>query len=253
MHPLITMRKTKWGRLALRLFDRPVWVHLSFARTDRVKVRVLSHAAYFLTPSGPEGALGATFRGVVSSRSARTFVDVGANIGAYTWTFLSLVPDGEVIAVEPDPASLSLLRATASRWGRLVEVHGVALSDEDATANFSQDSFGGHRGSLLPATGRKVITVRTRRLDDLVGRRRVDIVKIDVEGAEALVLAGARETLERDQPCLIVECFHHPPRCLDLVEQLGYALLDGERGGPADDRTTNYLAVPAAATMPSPR
>jgi hypothetical protein len=48
-HPLVEMRKTKWGRLTLRLLDRPIWVHLASTRRDRVKVRTLSHAAYYLT------------------------------------------------------------------------------------------------------------------------------------------------------------------------------------------------------------
>jgi FkbM family methyltransferase len=209
-----------------------------------VQVRALSHAAYYLTPLGPEGALTATFSDVVRSRLARTFVDVGANIGSYTWTFLTLVPDGQVIAIEPDPGSLRLLQATASHWKRSVEIHGVALSNKDGTADFGLDRFGGHRSSLLPAQEHQVMTTRTRRLDDVVGRRRIDIVKIDVEGFEAEVLAGARATIERDRPCLIVECFHQPPSCLEPIQQLGFELLDGERGGMASDQTTNYLALP---------
>jgi FkbM family methyltransferase len=161
-------------------------------RSNRVKVKALSHAAYYLTPSGPEGALAATFSDVVRSRLAHTFVDVGANIGFYTWAFLTLVPDGEVIAIEPDPGSLSLLRATANRWKRSVEIHGVALSNEDGIADFGLDNFGGHRSSLLPAQEHQVMTIRTRRLDDVVGRRRIDVLKIDVEGFEAEVLDGAR-------------------------------------------------------------
>jgi FkbM family methyltransferase len=215
-----------------------------------VKVKALSHAAYYLTPSGPEGALTATFSDVVRSRLAHTFVDVGANIGSYTWTFLTLVPDGQVIAVEPDPASRSLLRATADRWRRSVEIHGFALSNEDGTANFGLDAFGGHRSSLLPTQDHQVMTIRTRRLDDVVGRRQIDIVKIDVEGFEAEVLDGARVTIERDLPCLIIECFHRPPVCLEPIKRLGFELLDGERGGTASDRTTNYLALPTDMRRP---
>ncbi len=88
------------------------------------------------------------------------------------------------------------------------------------------------------------MTIRTRLLDDVVGRRRIDVLKIDVEGSEAEVLDGARVTIERDRPCLIVECFHRPPRCLEPIKRLGFELLDGERGGPATGRTTNNLALP---------
>lgn len=239
------MRKTKWGRLALRLFDRPIWVYLASTRGDRVRVKSLSHVTYYLTPSGPESALTATFSDVVRSRWARTFVDVGANIGAYTWTFLTLVPDGHVIAIEPDPASLNLLRATADRWGRSVEIHGVALTDKDGTADFGLDNFGGHRSSLLRASDHEVMTIHTRRFDDVVGHRQIDIVKIDVEGAERKVICGALETIERDRPCLIVECFHRPPSCLEPLRRLHYQLLDGERGGTPNNETTNYLALPA--------
>ena len=241
------MRKTKWGRLVLRLLDRPIWVYLAYARMDRVRVRMLSHAAYYLTPSGPEGALTTTFSKVVLSRPTRTFVDVGANIGSYTWTFLTLIPDGQVISIEPDPSSLHLLRATANRWGRSVEIHGAALSNEAGSAYFGMASFDGHRSSLQPVPGDDVIVVRTLRLDDVVGHRQVDIVKIDVEGHEAQVLGGAQETIARSKPCLIVECFHEPPNCLEPIRQLGYELFDGEQGGRANERTSNYLALPTDA------
>lgn len=242
-HPLERIKQLPWGQKAALLLDRPVWVRLPSAPHDQVRVKLISHAAYYLTSSGPEAELTATFIDIVNSRSVRAFIDVGANIGLYTWTFLSHVPGGRVIAVEPDPASAALLHATACRWRRSAELHPVALSNVEGVADFHVDTIGGHRSSLVNATSGEVVTVRTRRLDDIVERRQIELIKIDVEGAEENVLAGAQETIERQHPTLIVECFHHPPVCLESLVRLDYEFLDGERGGAATEKTTNYVAT----------
>jgi FkbM family methyltransferase len=243
LHPLEQIKRTSLGQRMLPAIDRPIWAKLPNISHDRVRVRSLSHASYYLTAEGPEPELTATFAHLVGSRPIHTFVDVGANLGLYTWAFLNWNPNGKVIAIEPDPASLELFRDTASRWGRSVELHPVALFDDEGVRNLTLDRTGGHRSSLVADRCGEEVPVRTRRLDDVVRGRRVDLVKIDVEGAEMQVLVGARQTIRNSRPCFIVECFHRPPTCLQPLRQLGYEILDGERGGTAVDHTTNYLAL----------
>jgi len=245
LHPLEQIRRTSLGRKAICAVDRPIWAKLPQISHDRVRVKSLSHASYYLTAGGPEPQLMATFFDVISSGSINTFVDVGANLGLYTWAFLSRIPNGQVIAVEPDPASLKLLRNTADRWGRSVEVHPVALFKEEGIRNLSVDRTGGHRSSLVASNHGEEFLVHTCRLDDIVGERSVGLVKIDVEGAEMDVLSGAQQTIQTSRPCLIVECFHRPPNCLQLLCQYGYTILDGERRGATGEHTTNYLALPS--------
>lgn len=147
-----------------------------------------------------------------------TFVDIGAHIGYYSLKAAPVVgPGGRVIAVEPNPATVRRLRDNirASRADGVVSVQPVACSDtetslelfaapEHNTGETSLSRRNASQGGQVVASYR----VRARPLDDILkesGIGRVDVVKIDVEGAEYLVLKGARETLERYHPLVIVE------------------------------------------------
>ena len=153
-----------------------------------------------------------------------TCIDVGAEYGLYTCTFAaSAGPRGQVHSVEPLPGPRRFL-SRLLRWAgaSTVRVHGVALS---STAGSGTMSVPVRR--RLPVHGRAFLTtgadglgpnaefsrqydteVAVTTLDGLVARAgldRVDVVKIDVEGAELAVLHGARATLERCHPVLLLE------------------------------------------------
>jgi FkbM family methyltransferase len=147
-----------------------------------------------------------------------TFVDIGAHIGYYSLKAAPVVgPGGHVIAVEPNPETVHRLRDNirASRANGVVSVQPVACSDTEATLelfgapehNTGETSLSRRNASQA---GQVVASyrVRARPLDDILkesGVARVDAVKIDVEGAEYLVLKGAAETLDRYHPLVIVE------------------------------------------------
>jgi FkbM family methyltransferase len=146
-----------------------------------------------------------------------TFVDVGAHIGYYTLKAARAVgPTGRVIAVEPNPETVRKLRANIAASGAsVVRVEPVACSNAETTLQLYAAARGNTGESSLSAanasqagTGTKAYSVRARPLDALVREAavaRVDAVKIDVEGAELLVLQGSRETLTRYRPVLILE------------------------------------------------
>lgn len=146
------------------------------------------------------------------------FVDVGAHIGYYSLKAAPVVgPGGHVIAVEPNPPTIRELEDNirASGASAIISVQAVACSDTEATLdlfaaprrNTGQSSLSKSNASQ---TGQDVATyhVRARPLDDIIhdtGVSRVDVVKIDVEGAEMLVLKGSVNTLARYHPMVIVE------------------------------------------------
>jgi FkbM family methyltransferase len=147
-----------------------------------------------------------------------TVIDVGAHIGWYSLKAASAVgPKGHVIAVEPNHETLVELRANirASGAGGVIAVAPVACADSETTLTFYAAPRRNTGESSLSATNASQegaiaasYSVRARRLDDIVkeaGVNRVDAIKIDVEGAEFLVLKGAAETLDRYRPVVVVE------------------------------------------------
>jgi FkbM family methyltransferase len=133
-------------------------------------------------------------------RASDTFVDVGANIGIYTlWASQFVDASGRIIAFEPDAANHERLRAQLDLNGlpARVEVERIALSDRAGEVRLSQGAD--MTNHLVIGTESTPFTVvRAETLDGFCrdrGVERIAFMKIDVEGAEQLVLEGARGML----------------------------------------------------------
>ncbi len=151
-------------------------------------------------------------------------VDVGANIGNFSWLVANAAPAVSLLLFEPDARNVALLQKTL-RHSILpnARLEAVALSNQSGQAGFIVDEASGAVGSLVDQRGEsggynlhdsyrltKVVDVPTRRLDEylpfLAGSR--ILMKVDVEGAEHLVFAGAAEVLAQLQPVIFCESFH---------------------------------------------
>jgi FkbM family methyltransferase len=120
--------------------------------------------------------------------SPEVIVDLGGNIGCSVLFFHSIHPQARIYVCEPDPRAFKLLQANVGDLPgvRLVQ---IAISDHDGTARFgaASETF----ASGLTAEGD--LEVPTERLDTLLRRveeDRIDLLKIDVEGAEYAALAA---------------------------------------------------------------
>jgi FkbM family methyltransferase len=146
-----------------------------------------------------------------------TFVDVGAHIGYYSLKMARVVgPNGHVIAIEPNARTVRQLQDNIRESGaKTITVQPVACSDAEGSielfvaprANTGETSLS-RKNASKEGSSVESYRVRARPLDAIIresGVSRVDVIKIDVEGAELLVLKGARETLTRYHPLLIVE------------------------------------------------
>jgi FkbM family methyltransferase len=160
------------------------------------------------------------------------FVDVGSNVGLYS--VLAHEREAEIIAVEPHPDNVARLHRNLELNGAVAEVHELALSDTVGTIRFSSDLDSENR---MDDQGSLEVQVDT--FDRLIGDRVVAGVKIDVEGAERQVLAGARRALSEGRIGLLQIEWNHTARenfgesrepVAELLASHGYALF---RPGPA--------------------
>lgn len=178
-----------------------------------------------------------------------TVVDVGANVGLVTTALLRRFPGATVHAFEPTPETAAVLRTRLGGDPRVV-INEVALAATAGTASFrvDQHTHGGGSNSLLAHTENfatrastdryRSVEVATTTLDAYVAERgieRVDLVKLDVEGAELQVLEGAAGLLARSAIDVIasevrfVPDYEGQPLIDDLVAHLrgsGYRLFN---------------------------
>ena len=139
------------------------------------------------------------------SAAERNFIDVGANIGYFSCLMSKLAgPSGSVLAVEPEPDNLKLLEQNLKINNLMnVTVYACALGEREGLAKLGLYKAANRgRHSMLDADAANTIPVRVRTLDEVVKSSPVqgaswDLVKIDVEGYEGFVLAGANQTLPR--------------------------------------------------------
>lgn len=142
-----------------------------------------------------------------------TAVDVGANVGDYTYALGQAVGlAGRVISVEPIPDLARMLARATRRLGWPVTVVNAALSAEAGVARLFVPTENGRRktgfATLEPRRERGTVhEVPLRRLDDVCADvpGRISFVKIDVEGHELGVLRGGAETLRRHRPNQLIE------------------------------------------------
>jgi FkbM family methyltransferase len=138
-------------------------------------------------------------------------VDVGANIGHLSLLASGRVgPGGRVLAVEANPQTASILRKNVERNGASnVTVVEVACCATRGTAKFFMSSDCG-KSSLSSdnAESKHCVDVPCDALDNVVTTGKVDsidVVKIDVEGAELQVLTGMEHVLKKFHPVVVIE------------------------------------------------
>lgn len=200
-----------------------------------------------------------------------TVIDVGANRGWYTVLAAHRVaPGGRVLALEPGTVAAAQLRRNLAlnptcEGVEVLEAAAAAASGHGCFVEERDISLSRLAGTSDPRNGRAVPQVRLDELAEIRAMERIDLVKIDVEGAEVEVLEGLRRVLGRPTPpMLLVECLErnlnrYGSGIDDLLD-----LLDTATGGSYDlrflcrrhgcaeppasacrDASNNLLAVPS--------
>lgn len=221
-----------------------------------------------LNNRGVEPETGKVFEAILAPGDCA--MDIGANQGYFSLLASSLVgPKGRVHSFEPNPYVAERLAGNVALNGfENITVHAEAASNACGTAEF-HIAPPTHTGlsSLRPmgdGAGATVATVRTVTIDSLLGEiKDVKLVKIDVEGAELLVLQGMTGLMRRDKPAVLLEAtpswlkeMHGDANALlEFLRANGYTAYEPGSSGvrPVDTLPafqTNLLCLDRGAPVP---
>ncbi len=206
----------------------PKWVALTYKPLNGIQV--------FFDPTGPwqKAIINNTYDTFLFERlksetlDGKIIFDIGAHIGFHSFYFARLVgPRGKVYSFEPNPENvkrLKLIRDKNSDIKNTITVFDIAVSNVLGSEEFSMSddiesgrSSGGFidtadtiwEKSAFKQRGFKEIKVKTVPVDmfkkELGIQELPDIIKIDVEGAESLVLNGAKNTILSKKPIILME------------------------------------------------
>ena len=166
------------------------------------------------------------------ARPGDILLDIGANIGYVSACFLAKVRDSRVIAVEPQPQTVDLLRSNLSQFGARANVAPVAISDQEGDGFLQIDRVNRGASKLVSEGSGQSARVELwtpARLFDTFKPPKVDLVKIDVEGHEEAVFRALQPSLAEFRPRLILFEAHEdqaaPTSIIGgLLTRLGYSV-----------------------------
>lgn len=190
-------------------------------------------------------------------------VDVGAHAGQFTKLFASIVRDGRVYAFEPGSYALSILRKVCFVH-RLKNVLIVpfALSDHETQAilqipvkNSGSIGFGlstlGASQSGRRSHAENVSLITLDRFAQENAFQRLDLIKADIEGWELRMLEGARVTIEKFSPVLVLEAEDKMLRragasqekLMKFLSEMGYEVFSHSNTGQLTSATSDSTAL----------
>ncbi len=189
-------------------------------------------------------------------RPGSVVLDVGANVGYMTALAARMAgSEGLVVAVEPEPANVALLRANLWLNGlenvRVLPIAAWSARDM-LPLRLNADNRGDHRVGVA-AGAEPLRLVPAAPLDDLLGNLVVDVVKVDTQGSEHEAILGLRATLSRSPDAVILAEFWldgpaergiAPRDVLRTYRDAGFAIsLLGEDGRPSPTSDDGVIAA----------
>ena len=223
--------------VSIEVTERNLVINYKLWNKHRIKLEIpkndLRTASFTILANGNYESLLENTIFELSSLSKK-FLDIGANMGFYALGAALVNRDIEVLAFEPNPGIRKslIVNTILNQIENRIEISEYALSDFTGEATFSVPSFTGSGGGSLknlhPEEGSpSQFQVIVEKLDNLRAKTTgMDLVKIDVEGAEFQLLKGGIETLKEERPTIVVELLRKwmkpfESRPQDVVELLG--------------------------------
>jgi FkbM family methyltransferase len=138
-------------------------------------------------------------------------IDAGANSGIFSAYAAS--KGANVFAFEPVPETIVCLKQTLNINKNKFNIVPLALSDKTETTKIYIDSKGNGASSMMEDKHNGFVTVQSTTLDEWTNKeniKRIDFIKADIEGAERLMLKGAKNILREFKPKLSLCTYHYP-------------------------------------------
>jgi FkbM family methyltransferase len=158
-----------------------------------------------------------------SEETVPNIVDCGANIGLSIIYFKQLYPNARITAFEADPKVFDVLSSNVRSLGLdNVTLHNKAVWDREAVLDFFAEGSDGGRVASSTAQEKQICKVSAVRLRDYLSHEMVDLLKMDIEGAETLVLKDCADCLSNVQRLFVeYHSFEEKPQELhDLLTVL---------------------------------
>ncbi|MDB5560271.1 MAG: FkbM family methyltransferase [Enterovirga sp.] len=164
--------------------------------------------------------------GIIDPRDGppiRRIVDAGANIGVFSALARRLYPGAEILALEVEPENYALLVKNAEALGHITPVNAALWSETGRVSLILGDNPEAHAVTDRPEPGAQQVAATS--LGDLLmthGWDSIDILKMDIEGAEAAVIGSLGADLIGRINCIRVECndTEAPGNFLDMAKGL---------------------------------
>jgi FkbM family methyltransferase len=169
---------------------------------------------------------------LMHARPGDMLLDVGANIGYVSACFLAKVPDSTVLAVDPQPKILDLLKTNLNQFGNRARIAPVAISDHDGAGHMAVNTENRGASRLVSEPTEDAAPVdmwSPARLFDHYEVQKVDLLKIDVEGHEESVFRALEPFLCQFRPRAIMFEDHGTQAAPDapigaLLRRCGYTV-----------------------------
>ncbi len=185
--------------------------------------------------------------------------DIGANFGYYTLLMAKAVgQSGRVFSAEINPRLLELLRKSISVNGfqDQVTLLDVAAWDSNESLSFTFDENYSGGGYVQSRTTGEAVTsqhVQAQRLDTLI-EGPVDVIKIDIEGAEERALRGLERTIDASRRLVIVSefltgSFTDPVAFLEFYAQRGFTIQEITPAGVGRQRSPSEIVASTGAKL----
>ena len=163
-------------------------------------------------------------------------IDGGASLGYFTLRFADIVgSNGEVFAFEPNGNNIPILldSINENKFNDRVRLIQAALTDTDGEGELFVAPGAG--SSVMYDEGRfsKVQRVKTQTIDSYFANKRVDFIKLDIDGSEFYALKGAKETIQNNpnikmlvefSPQRIIDTGHQPEDVINLLKEYGFKI-----------------------------